>query len=188
MAGAPHLVVLRGNSASGKSTIAAALQRQFGRGTANVGQDHFRRVVLREHDVPRGDNIDFIAHTVRYCTSIGYNVIVEGIFLAEHYRDMLREVIAEHPGPTHVFYLDVSLEETLRRHRTRPLAAELPSGVVRSWYVPSDTLGVPGEIVLDGSADLETTVEEIRSRIGPVPAKARAANGRFLSPPELATE
>lgn len=179
MSRAPHLILLRGNSATGKSTIAAALQEQLGRGTANVGQDHFRRVVLREHDAPGAENIALIAHTIRYCTSIGYNVIAEGIFLAEHYRDMLCQVLAEHRGPTHVFYLDVPLEETLRRHRTRPLGAEVPADRLREWYVPSDTLGVPGEVVLDGGLDLARTVEAIRSRIGSVPTRAGTAAARF---------
>lgn len=161
MESAPHLVLLRGNAACGKSTVAVALQRTLGPGTANIGQDHFRRVVLREHDVPKADNIDLIAHTIRYCTSIGYHVIVEGIFLAEHYREMLHGVIAGHQGPTHVFYLDVPLEETLRRHRTRPLGVELSAGKLREWYVQSDTLGVSGEIVLDGNADLEVIVGEL---------------------------
>ena len=179
MDGLPHLIVLRGNSASGKTTIAGALQRELGRGTANIGQDHLRRVVLREHDVPGGDNIGLIAQTVRYCTGKGYNVIVEGILVAEHYRDMLLEILAEHPGPTHVFYLDVPLEETVRRHGTRPLGAELPVDKLREWYVPSDTLGVPGEVVLHGDDDLASTVRQIRDVIGPVPSREPAARGRF---------
>lgn len=180
MDGAPHLIVLRGNSACGKTTVAAALQRRLGRGTANIGQDHFRRVVLREHDVPDADNIALVAHNIRFCTSIGYNVIAEGIFVAAHYRDMLCRVIAEHPGPWHVFYLDVPLEETLRRHSARPVGAELPADRLREWYVESDVLDVPGEIVLDGTAGLETTVEQIRARIGPVPVRSPATGARFL--------
>ena len=180
MDGAPHLIVLRGNSACGKSTVAARLQRELGRGTANIGQDHFRRVVLREHDAPQADNIGLIEHTIRYCVDIGYNVIVEGVFLAEHYRDMLCGVIAEHEGPTHVIYLDVPLEETLRRHRARPLGAEVSADRLRDWYVPSDTLGVPGEIVLDGTTDVEHAVETIRRAIGPVPTRGDVAGARFL--------
>ena len=76
-----QLIVLRGNSATGKSTLASALQRALGPGTAHVGQDHFRRVVLREHDVPNADNIGLIAHNVRYCTALGYHVILEGALL-----------------------------------------------------------------------------------------------------------
>ena len=177
---APHLIVLRGNAASGKSTLAAALQRALGPGTANIEQDHFRRVILREHDVPDGENIGLIAHTVRYCASIGNNVIVEGILVAKHYRDMLREILTEHHGPTHVFYLDVPLEETLRRHATRPLGAEVSADKLREWYVQSDSLGIPGEVVLDGTADLEVTLKVILHRVGDVPTKEDKDRGRYL--------
>jgi predicted kinase len=176
----PHLIVLRGNSAAGKSTLAGALQHGFGPGTAVIQQDHFRRVVLREHDVPNGDNIGLIAHTVRYCASIGHNVILEGILVAKHYRDMLREVLIEHPGPTHIFYLDVPLEETLRRHRMRPLAANVSEDRLRGWFTPFDPLGVAGEVVLDGSEDLQTTLTVIREHVGSIAPKAGQDRARFL--------
>ena len=177
---APHLIVLRGNAASGKSTLAAALQRAWGPGTANIGQDHFRRVVLREHDVPDGDNIGLIAHTVRFCAGIGSNVIVEGILVAKHYREMLRDLLTEHPGPTHVFYLDVPLEETLRRHAARPLGAEVSANELRKWYVPSDILGVPGEVVLDGTADPAVTLHDIQTRVGDVMTTGGRDRARYL--------
>ncbi|TXR57201.1 AAA family ATPase [Quadrisphaera setariae] len=42
------LVVLRGNSGSGKTTVARAVQRRFPKGTcAVVSQDRIRREVLR---------------------------------------------------------------------------------------------------------------------------------------------
>lgn len=115
-----QLFVVRGNSAAGKTTLAAALQKALGPGTANVGQDHFRRVVLREHEVPDGDNIGLIAHTVRYCLDRGYHVILEGMLRASRYGNMIGGLVAEHPGPTHTIYLDVPLEETLRRHKRAP--------------------------------------------------------------------
>jgi uridine kinase len=48
------LIVLRGNSASGKGTVASALRDRYGRGIAIVAQDNLRRTVLRERDVPGG--------------------------------------------------------------------------------------------------------------------------------------
>lgn len=160
--------------------MAAALQRALGPGTANIGQDHFRRVILREHDVLDGENIGLIAHTVRYCASIGNNVIVEGILVAKHYRDMLREILTQHQGPTHVFYLGVPLDETLRRHATRPLGADVSADKLREWYVESDTLGFPGEVVLDGTSDLEVTLEVILNRVGDVTTNRDVDRGRYL--------
>jgi len=46
----PTLVIVRGNSGSGKSTVAAEVRRRYGRGCALIEQDYLRRIVLREHD------------------------------------------------------------------------------------------------------------------------------------------
>ncbi|MGD7706973.1 AAA family ATPase [Microlunatus sp. Y2014] len=176
-----HLVVLRGNSASGKTTLAEGLQRALGRGTANIGQDHLRRVILREHDVPDGDNIELIAHTVRYCLSLAYHVIVEGIFYSPHYGAMLRRLLDDHDGPCHVLYLDVPLEETIRRHRDKAMA-DVPEDKLREWFNPADLLGVPGEVVIDGRADQETVLAAALAEIGQIAAPRSASQhpARFL--------
>ena len=61
-----RLVAVRGNSASGKSSVAAGLRERFGRGLALVGQDNLRRIVLRERDRPDAANIGPIDPTARY--------------------------------------------------------------------------------------------------------------------------
>ena len=40
------LIILRGNSGSGKTTVARALQRKFGRNTMVISQDIIRRDML----------------------------------------------------------------------------------------------------------------------------------------------
>lgn len=40
------LIMIRGNSGSGKSSLAKALQRQFGRNTLMIPQDIVRREML----------------------------------------------------------------------------------------------------------------------------------------------
>ena len=74
-----RLIVIRGNSASGKSAVAAEIRRRHGRGLAIVGQDTLRRHVLAERDVPGGANIDLIDLTARFALDRGFHVIVEGI-------------------------------------------------------------------------------------------------------------
>ena len=48
------LIVLRGNSASGKTSVATGIRNRDGRGIAIVSQDNLRRTVLRERDTPGG--------------------------------------------------------------------------------------------------------------------------------------
>jgi hypothetical protein len=56
----PMLIVLRENSASGKSSVAEQVRASYGRGVAIVGQDLLRRQVLRELPVPGGANVGLI--------------------------------------------------------------------------------------------------------------------------------
>ena len=44
------LIILRGNSGSGKSTIAKALQNKFGQNTMLISQDEIRRNMLNVKD------------------------------------------------------------------------------------------------------------------------------------------
>lgn len=177
----PVLLIIRGNSGSGKTTLAAALQRAWGPGTANIGQDHLRRTVLREHDVPHGDNIGLIDHTVRHCLGIGYNVILEGILVTDHYAPMLRRLVADHDGRVFVVYLDVPLDETLRRHEARALRTEVEPDRLRAWFVPDDHLGVPGEVVINtGSLTLGETTDRLLQLIGHVEARPEQPGTRFL--------
>ena len=46
------LIILRGNSGSGKSTTGKALQRKFGQGTIVISQDVVRREMLFVNDGP----------------------------------------------------------------------------------------------------------------------------------------
>lgn len=156
-----RLVVLRGNSASGKSTVAAAIRDRFGRGLALVGQDNLRRVVLRERDRPGASNIGLIDTVARYALDAGYHVVVEGILHADHYGAMLGRLRADHRGPTHGYYLDVPFQETLARHATKPHADEYGERELRDWYRPLDLLPDGNETVIGADSALEATVDRV---------------------------
>lgn len=160
------LVCIRGNSGSGKSTIARVLRRRHGRGCALVEQDHLRRILLRERDKPGGLAPALIAQNVRFCLDHGYHVILEGIMHAARYRTMLTDLREAHRGRTLFVYLDVSLPETLRRHETRPEATEFTPDIMRNWYAPRDLLGWPGELVLPESTSMEEAIGLIATAAG----------------------
>lgn len=47
----PKLIVLRGNSGSGKTAVAKELQKWFGRNTMLISQDAVRRDMLKEKSI-----------------------------------------------------------------------------------------------------------------------------------------
>ncbi|MEU6323697.1 kinase [Streptomyces sp. NPDC047009] len=156
-----RLIVLRGNSASGKSSVAAGIREKFGRGLALVGQDNLRRIVLRERDRPGAANIGLIDLTARYALDTGYHVIVEGILYADHYGEMLAQLRADHCGATHGYYLDVPFAETLARHATKPIANEVAEPQLRDWYRPLDLLPGGSETIIGADSALAETIDHI---------------------------
>jgi len=160
----PKLVVIRGNSGSGKSSVAKEVRARYGRGCALVEQDYLRRIILRERDShhdPDGRNApDLIANTTLFALERGYHVVLEGFLWTVRYRDMLTHLLKS-TGESHVFYLDVSLDETIRRHAMRPQASEFTPDQMRTWYGAQDTLGTDGEHVIPESSTFAETVDFI---------------------------
>ena len=153
-----RLIVLRGNSGSGKSTVAGTLRDACGRGLAWVSQDLIRRVILREKDRPGGVNIGLIDQVARYSLDHGYHVVLDGIFYADRYEPMLAGLARDHLGWSRFYYLDVGMEETLRRHATRPQAADFGGDEMRDWYRPRDLLaGIREHVIPETSTLQETT-------------------------------
>jgi predicted kinase len=164
MRDAPTLIIIRGNSGAGKSTVARAVRNAYGRGCALVDQDHLRRIVLREHDTG-GLAARLITQTARIALDGGYHVIVEGILPSRHYGADLRALMRDHAGPAATYYLEVSLEESLRRHATRPDAPFGPDQM-RAWYQAEDLLGVPDEVVIPETSSFKESVNLITHSSG----------------------
>ncbi|MFC8449335.1 AAA family ATPase [Kitasatospora sp. NPDC057223] len=178
---ATRLCVLRGNSGSGKTSIATGIRRRYGRGIALVGQDTMRRSVLRERDVPGAANIDLISTVARYALDAGYHVIVEGILYADHYGDMLEALARDHRGRSRCYYLDVDFAETLRRHATKPQADEYGETQLRDWYRPGDLLPGGIEQVIPAGSTLASSVERIMKDLD-LPDTHRHAPGQPPTP------
>ena len=168
------LVIVRGNSGSGKTSVARAVRDAYGRGAALIEQDYLRRIVLREHDSSASTGIapEFITNAAAFALANGYHVILEGILHTARYSNALLKLIKGHPGPSFVYYLDVSFAETLRRHATRPQASQFSAEQMHEWYIDRDTLGTPGEHVIGESSTLTQTVDHIlrSSRLTETPA------------------
>ena len=102
-------------------------------------------------------NIGLIDQVTRYALDRGYHVALDGILSADRYGLMLAGLSRDHLGLSCFYYLDVSLDETLRRHRTRPQTAEFGPDEMRSWYQPKDLLiTIPERIIPEASTLAET--------------------------------
>lgn len=91
-----RLIVLRGNSGSGKSATARALRERLGRRLALVKQDYLRRIVLKARDTADGPHYGLIEQTVRYALDAGYDVVLEGILHRQRYHFLLDSLARDH--------------------------------------------------------------------------------------------
>lgn len=153
------LIVLRGNSGSGKSSLARALRQQYGYGLAWVEQDYLRRTLLHEHDIPDGQNIGLIELNVRYALNAGYVTVLEGILYALHYGEMLSRLHADFGG--HWYSFALPFEETAKRHATRPQAQEFTTEMMKSWYRERDLLPFVQEGIITPESSLQDTVQRV---------------------------
>ncbi|WP_088265446.1 kinase [Bacillus mycoides] len=141
------LIILRGNSASGKTTIAKELQEHFGHGTLLVSQDVVRREMLKVHDTLGNLSHDLIFEITKYGKGKCEFVILEGILNSRRYGDMLKELIHYFDGNAYTYYFDLSLDETIKRHNTREKRLEFGEDLLRKWYNPHDTIEVDKETI-----------------------------------------
>ncbi|WP_439876456.1 kinase [Bacillus mycoides] len=159
------LIILRGNSASGKTTIAKELQEHFGQGTLLVSQDVVRRDMLRVHDTMDNLSHDLLFEITKYGKEKCEIVILEGILNSRRYGAMLKELIYYFEGNAYTYYFNLSLEETIRRHNTREKRHEFGEDALRKWYNPHDTIEVNKETVFTDDFTQKDTFHTILNDI-----------------------
>jgi len=158
----PKLIVIRGNSGSGKSTIAKELRNRAKKPNkvALVEQDYLRRIVLKEKETEGTNNLGLIEQTVLFALAKGYDVILEGILYSERYASLISKLIKKFDS-SFIFYMNVSLEETLKRHVSKPNAHEFGKKEMRDWYKENDVLGFNGKKIIPKTNNTSETVDAI---------------------------
>jgi predicted kinase len=154
------LIVLRGNSGSGKSTIATNLQSRLPGPTAVLAQDYFRRVIYNQREQDSLAHADLLEAAAAHCLRAGQNVILDGIFNASRYSPMLERVrsIADN---SRFYAFDLDLEETIRRHQSRSKAADFTVDELTSWYHGWQPLSFVQERRIGRTESVAATVNRI---------------------------
>ncbi|PCC33730.1 AAA family ATPase [Brachybacterium alimentarium] len=163
---ASRLIIIRGNSGSGKTQLAHEIRHARPRGVAIISHDILRREILRVRDHPGALSVEYIDLSARFALNHGLHVVVEGILHSEIYGDMLARLVNDHRGVSRCYRYDLALAETLRRHRTKPLAAEVSEEQVSSWYRPTDPVEALPELVFDATVSAETALDAVLSGVG----------------------
>lgn len=155
------LVVLRGNSGSGKSTVAGLVQAELGAGECLVvPQDVVRRQLLNEADRAEAATIDLLRAVAAWGLARGLVVVVEGIMNAGRYQRTL-EQLATIATRSHFFAWDLPLEETLRRHATRAKSEAFTADEMSGWYHGWQPLDFVTETRFDASVSARAAADHV---------------------------
>ena len=155
------LIVLRGNSGSGKTTVAKELQKVLGSNTMLISQDVIRRDMLNVKDGLDTPAIPLLIELLKYGRDHNEVVILEGILIADWYRALFELAVELYGANIYAYYYDISFEETLKRHQTRPSCQEFGEEAMRRWWVEKDYSDILHEKVICENQSKEQMVQEI---------------------------
>ena len=161
----PSLIILRGNSGSGKTTTARALQEAFGRNTMLLSQDAVRREMLRVKDGPHTEALPLLEALLRYGRAHSEVVILEGILSAAWYRPLFELAVRLYGNRVFAYYFDLPFKETLRRHQTRVKRDEFGEAEMRRWWCEKDFSDVLDERRITPAQNLPGMVRDIRAAV-----------------------
>ena len=155
------LILLRGNSGSGKTTAAKALQQRFGRNTMLLSQDMVRREMLWAEDGASTKALPLLRELLLYGSRHCEVVVLEGILRADWYRPLFEDAVQLFGNQIFAYYYDLPFEETVRRHQTKPQREEFGEQEMRTWWNGQDWIGFLPETRLDQTQSLDGIVEQI---------------------------
>lgn len=155
------LIILRGNSGSGKSTIAKELQNRFGANTMLISQDVIRRDVLKVKDGKNTPALPLMKELLIYGHNHSNIVILEGIMYADWYKPLFDLSVQLYGSEIYAYYFDLPFEETLKRHQTKPNCHEFGEEAMRGWWREKDFSDVLNEVSITAERNIDDIVEDI---------------------------
>lgn len=153
------VILIRGNSGSGKTVVANKLLNILGSGTLLISQDIVRREILKVKDRPNNLAIGLIDNILSYGISNCDYVILEGILAENKYGSMLRQSLSK-VEKTFAYYYDLPFEETLLRHNSKPFT-DFGAKEMQSWFTAKDFIGLENEKAIKRDVTEEKMIEII---------------------------
>ncbi|WP_202708881.1 kinase [Sporosalibacterium faouarense] len=155
------LIILRGNSGSGKTSTGKALQKKFGHDTMLISQDVVRREMLFVKDGPNPRASRLLYELAIYGKKNSNIVILEGILNAEWYKGLFLNLQIEFDNQIFAYYFDLPFKETLKRHKNKSNAHEFGEKEMRKWWNEKNFIKIIPEVNIYKEQSLNEIVEMI---------------------------
>lgn len=156
------LVILRGNSGSGKTTVAKKLQEKFGPNTMLISHDMVRKQMLHvwsREGVEKSQPL--MIELMKYGKRNSEITIMEGILPSKDYAQLFDAAVVEYGDNIYSYYWDIPFEETLRRHGTKPNRNDFGEEDMRRWWKEKDYLDIIPQTMINKDLSVEAAVELI---------------------------
>ena len=154
------LVVLRGNSGSGKTTTAIGLKKKYGSDVMLISLDYVKNDMLTVN-ADRFVLKELLFKLATFGKDNCKVVIIEGIFNSKKYLDLFDKLKNVFKDDVYAFYFDIPFEETLLRHENKLESNEFGEKEMRLWWNEKDFLSIIKEFVITKDLTLSETVQYI---------------------------
>ena len=161
------IIVLRGNSGSGKSTITMHLKDCIDKKILVLEQDILRREFIKLPGIG-GRNacvISLILNTLKWAKNKFDYIILDGIYSNNRYPVMFEEIVKMFKN-IYAYYFDLPFEETAKRHLTREKAKLFTVEEMKSWLKPNNKSTILNEKILTKDMSIEQILDIILTDIG----------------------
>lgn len=164
------LIILRGPSGAGKSTVAQQLHRGSERRVVLIEQDYYREQLINNSlgtkDLSKDMRLEMFETDILIALRHNFDVIVEGILNPQTYVPIFEHIREKSGAEAHMFYFDVSLDETMRRHEGRDKAKLFPADAMQEWYEFAQKSGLEWEVIIPEESTIDETIANIRATTG----------------------
>ncbi len=159
-------IVIRGPSGSGKTSVATRLLARCSRPAILISEDAIRKMFSDWTEPNHVASKDLAMLAISQGLRSGYDVAYEGISDIVKYKEYFQQIFDLSLSENFFFYLDVSFDETVHRHATRPEKSEFDAETMRQWWGYASPAGFDGEVMVPEQTGLAATVELIGETAG----------------------
>lgn len=143
-----YCIIIRGNSGSGKSSLASKLQETLGQNTVLLPQDTLRRHLLNARDGFDSPTVPLYLSLIDHAYQHHDILIIEGILHRNWYAPVWEKIAELYGDRSHAYYYDLPFEETIRRHQTRSKVNDFSVSDMKRWWLEKDNLNRFNETIL----------------------------------------
>lgn len=157
------IIIIRGNSGSGKTTVAKELCKRLGTDCMLLSQDAIRRDLLHTNDGENSIAIDLLEQLALFGKKHSNFIVLEGILNSRWYKALFN-LIQKNFNNIYTYYYDIPFDETVKRFLTKSNTDYTIQDMER-WWNENDLIGFNEEKMISKDMSVNDVVEMILNDI-----------------------